>query len=382
MGGCRETDDPALRDTHKNRKQHDATQPPSSRKNDTQVSITLGEQDDIDSLKILTLGAGESGKSTILKHIEILYGGGLTQDQKTSIRTAIRENLISDMKSLVSALKQSGKTYDQTLSTSIKLIEEISVSEDELVLDVADSIADLWSEPAVKEVYKEISEQSQHNQHNFQLCEFADYFFDNVVRISEANYTPTNEDILKMRKRTVGSFRFYFNFNTTKVTLVDVGGQKLERNKWQPMFAGVDYLIFVVSLSDFDQYLWEEDSIRRTQDSIMLFSQIAGAEVFQDVPIFLIMNKVDAFQQKLKRIPDKFKEAYPGFTTTHPTTGNEIDVNDAIEHIKKAFLKRVGSRSDKGWIESIPTNAIDQESVKNLVQKIAVRVVNDQSGKH
>lgn len=383
MGGCKETDDPALQD--QNGKKNTQTKP-VKKKTTTQVSITLGEPDEVDAVKMLTLGAGESGKSTFLKHLEILYGGGVTEDQKASIRTTIRETIITDMKTLITALKHSNRTVDSALDTSINLVKEIPIAEDELTEDVADSIADLWGEQPIKELYSDIvndvfPESKSKSSNDYTMCEFADYFFSNVERIADKNYEPTNEDILKMRKRTIGNSNFYFNFNTTSVTLIDVGGQKVERNKWQPLFDHIDYLLFIVSLSDFDQNLWEEKSIRRTQDSLMLFSQIAGADVFQDVPIFLIMNKVDAFEKKLKKFPDKFKEAYPGFTPTEPTQNNEINVNDAIEHIKRTFLRELGTRTKQGWIETYQLNAINSDSVKNVTQKIAHKVVSEHSAK-
>lgn len=383
MGGCKETDDPALQD--QNGKKNTQTKP-VKKKTTTQVSITLGEPDEVDAVKMLTLGAGESGKSTFLKHLEILYGGGVTEDQKASIRTTIRETIITDMKTLITALKHSNRTVDSALDTSINLVKEIPIAEDELTEDVADSIADLWGEQPIKELYSDIvndvfPESKSKSSNDYTMCEFADYFFSNVERIADKNYEPTNEDILKMRKRTIGNSNFYFNFNTTSVTLIDVGGQKVERNKWQPLFDHIDYLLFIVSLSDFDQNLWEEKSIRRTQDSLMLFSQIAGADVFQDVPIFLIMNKVDAFEKKLKKFPDKFKEAYPGFAPTEPTQNNEINVNDAIEHIKRTFLRELGTRTKQGWIETYQLNAINSDSVKNVTQKIAHKVVSEHSAK-
>lgn len=388
MGGCKETDDPALQD--KSNKKN--MQPkPIKKKTEPQVSITLGEPDEVDVVKILALGAGESGKSTFLKHLEIIYGGGITEDQRAEIRTTIRETVISDMKNLIAALHKSDKKVESALDTSIKLVEEIPVAEDELTEDVANSIYDLWGEQPIKELYHDIvnniftpnetAETKNKTNTDTTMSEFADYFFTNVERIADKNYSPTNEDILKMRKRTIGSSSYYYNFNTTNVTLIDVGGQKVERYKWQPLYEHADYLIFIASLSDFDQNLWEEQSIRRTQDSLILFSQIAGAEVFQDVPIFLILNKVDAFEKKLKKFPDKFKEAYPGFTPTTPTNDNEINTNDAIEHVKKAYLKEISPRSKRGYIETFQLNAIDTNSVKNITQKIAQRVVSEHSAK-
>lgn len=45
--------------------------------------------------------------------------------------------------------------------------------------------------------------------------------------------------------------------------IVDVGGQKSERRKWIHCFENVTSLIFLASLSEYDQVLEERDSIVR-----------------------------------------------------------------------------------------------------------------------
>lgn len=47
--------------------------------------------------------------------------------------------------------------------------------------------------------------------------------------------------------------------------IVDVGGQKSERRKWIHCFENVTSLIFLASLSEYDQVLEERESIVRAQ---------------------------------------------------------------------------------------------------------------------
>ena len=192
-------------------------------------------------------------------------------------------------------------------------------------------------------------------------------------RIASNGYLPTDEDLLKSRIRTSGisSLQFKIN-NQIKTELVDVGGQKCERSKWQKCFQGVDYLIFVVSLSDFDQFMFEDDTMKRTQDSITLFQNTANSPVFAQKPIFLVLNKTDVFEKKLKEFPDQFKETYPDFD------GDTSNVEACIEHVKSRFLRELSPdrNTTTAWVETVKTCAMDQQSVRNLFQNIAKKIVS------
>lgn len=45
--------------------------------------------------------------------------------------------------------------------------------------------------------------------------------------------------------------------------IFDVGGQRSERKKWIHCFENVTALVFLVSLSEYDQMLYEDESVVR-----------------------------------------------------------------------------------------------------------------------
>ena len=51
--------------------------------------------------KLLVLGTGESGKSTIFKQMRILFGAPLTEEEKSQITPVVYINTITSMKILV-----------------------------------------------------------------------------------------------------------------------------------------------------------------------------------------------------------------------------------------------------------------------------------------
>nr|CAD2162049.1 unnamed protein product [Meloidogyne enterolobii] len=88
---------------------------------------------------------------------------------------------------------------------------------------------------------------------------FASYF-ENIERIAEKDYIPTNQDILHTRVPTTGVVKLLFTLNGIDFNIFDVGGQRSERRKWIHIFDDVNAIIFVVAISEYDQKIREDNS--------------------------------------------------------------------------------------------------------------------------
>lgn len=73
-----------------------------------------------DKIKLLLLGAGESGKSTIFKQMRVLFGAPLTEEEKNQITPVVYSNTISSMKALMQAVIDFG--YEMEVSKAWTLI--------------------------------------------------------------------------------------------------------------------------------------------------------------------------------------------------------------------------------------------------------------------
>lgn len=58
--------------------------------------------------KILLLGSGESGKSTIVKQMKIIHLHGYTQDELKMYRAVVNRNVVESAQSLVLAMRKFG----------------------------------------------------------------------------------------------------------------------------------------------------------------------------------------------------------------------------------------------------------------------------------
>lgn len=93
-------------------------------------------------------------------------------------------------------------------------------------------------------------------------------FLTDVERITARNYVPTDDDILRARIKTIGVTEHKLTINApssvAKEWLVyDVGGARTQRAAWLPYFDTADAILFIASLSSFDQVLSEDPTVNR-----------------------------------------------------------------------------------------------------------------------
>ena len=124
---------------------------------------------------------------------------------------------------------------------------------DVLPRDVFDAVRSLWRDPAVQEAVRRSRE--------FQLNDSAVYYFNAIDRMSLPSYIPTDQDILRSRAKTTGITETTLKVGELTYKLFDVSGQRSDRRKWLHCFENVTAIVFLVSLSDYDQMLYEDETI-------------------------------------------------------------------------------------------------------------------------
>jgi len=258
--------------------------------------------------KLLLLGPGECGKSTIVKQLRILYNNGFSKDDRLGYKTTIHSNVIMSMSALVKALQKSNQIQelDGELQQSALLLTSPEIQAcTELTKEISEAVISLWKCEIVKLRFD--------NKSDVQIIDSAAYFFDEMDRISAIDYLPTERDLLFSRTRTTGIIEICFRLAGCPLRLVDVGGQRSERRKWIHCFEEVTAIFFIVAISEYDQKLREDEQTNRLVESLTLFEEICRYEYFFQTPIILFLNKVDLFEKKLTKIPlERFFTEYTG----------------------------------------------------------------------
>lgn len=156
------------------------------------------------------------------------------------------------------------------------------------------------------------------------------YFFKEIDRLSQPDYLPTEDDVLRARTKTTGIYETRFIMGNLGIHMFDVGGQRSERKKWIHCFEAVTSIIFCVALSEYDQVLLEEAGQNRMTESLVLFDSVINSRWFARSSIILFLNKIDLFTEKLPRAP--LEDWFPDYT-------GGADANKAAKYILYRFTQ-------------------------------------------
>ena len=83
--------------------------------------------------------------------------------------------------------------------------------------------------------------------------------------------------------------------------MYDVGGQRNERKKWIHCFDAVTAIIFVASISEYNQVLFEDHTTNRFVEALDLFEEIVNSKYFIETAMILFLNKRDLLRKKLQK---------------------------------------------------------------------------------
>lgn len=96
------------------------------RKRSKQVEKMMSKmvEEESQKVKLLLLGAGESGKSTIFKQMRVLYGAELSEEELKQVIPVVYTNTISSMKILLEHTKAMGnyELVSEFLCTTIEIV--------------------------------------------------------------------------------------------------------------------------------------------------------------------------------------------------------------------------------------------------------------------
>ncbi|KAF6777023.1 hypothetical protein AHF37_02805 [Paragonimus kellicotti] len=275
--------------------------------------------------KLLLLGTGESGKSTFIKQMRIIHGAGYSDEERRTFIKLVYQNIYMAMSTMIRAMENLKIAYENPANQAhAEVIREVDY-ESVTTMDQQHVVAirSLWEDPGITECYD--------RRREYQLTDSAKYYLDNLDRVSQPDYLPTLQDILRVRVPTTGIVEYPFDLNSTIFRMVDVGGQRSERRKWIHCFESVTSIMFLVALSEYDQVLVESDNENRMEESKALFRTIITYPWFQQSSVMLFLNKKDLLEEKVlySHLVDYFPEY----------DGPQRDAESARDFILKMFVE-------------------------------------------
>jgi len=248
-------------------------------------------------VKLLLIGPGESGKSTIFKQMKVIQdNGGFSQEDLQSYKYIVFGNCITQMKVLVTAAaKLNIELSNEENRKRADRLHKAPMFGDSWTTEMGEDIKHLWNDAGIRKTYT-------FRDKEYQLNDSASYFFDDIDRFLSPSYMPTQADVLRARVRSTGIEEAVFKFSDLSFRMVDVGGQRSERRKWIHCFGDVTAILFCVALSEYDQTLREEDSMNRMKESLLLFDEVCNSHWFRNTTFIVFFNKTDLFAEKIKTV--------------------------------------------------------------------------------
>eukprot|EP00475_Leptophrys_vorax_P027236 TRINITY_DN3882_c0_g1_i6.p1 TRINITY_DN3882_c0_g1~~TRINITY_DN3882_c0_g1_i6.p1 ORF type:complete len:357 (-),score=92.76 TRINITY_DN3882_c0_g1_i6:90-1160(-) len=310
--------------------------------------------------KLLLLGVGESGKSTLFRQMQLLHGEGFKPAMRVTYKAAIHGQIIEDVQALLKENPEHKEEEFRLSSTSLANVDKLLAlnKAEPLTAEAGEMIKKLWSDPAFQLTFE--------HRKSVQVADSTSYFLDRISVVCRPDYYPEDEDLIRMRLRTTGLVKEFFTIDKLKFQLCDVGGQRNERKKWMHMFDGVTAVLFVTAISEYDQFCFEDEMTLRTIESLEVFEQIF-TQNFISTPIILFLNKKDLFDKKFHKVP--LKNFFPDFT------GETLE--EGYDFFKEKYIARLPCKRD---VYSHVTTATDPDDCKRVFQAVQHIIVKIQLG--
>jgi len=327
------------------------------------------------TIRILLLGPGDSGKTTILKQMKKIHNKYDENDSRIMTQY-IQDAVVGYMKMLCYQSAILHDQYDEKTLVSAQFEdirkEFLSLqSPYDLTKQIANNIKTLWTDNGIRETLNK--------RHYYQIHDNVEYFFDRIDIISSPDYVPNFDDYLRIRTRSTGFAQTKLVANIDKFgqhifEFTDVGGQRSERKKWMRFISeDIHAVLYIIAISDYDLKLFEDNKTNRLIEAINLFKTIMiKGKFFTNKSVLLFFNKYDLFKEKIKKVP--ITVAFDDFPTNEM---NPNDEDDVVRFVAGKFLQVFEDQNVNlaGPLHILRTTALDTDNIDKVFRDITLDLV-------
>ena len=178
-------------------------------------------------MKLLLIGTGLSGKSTLVTQMKIIYNSHQFDNERKRYTKYVYLNIIVDIQSIIKAMDKLNIKYtnEQNVENAL-FLSQIYVDYNprhftEFNKELVFAIKQLWFDAGVQIC------NSRRNE--YLLSDSLKYYFDSIDRLSALDYVPTREDILRAHIPTTGINEYTIELRELSplhFRIIDVSGQK------------------------------------------------------------------------------------------------------------------------------------------------------------
>lgn len=325
------------------------------------------------SIKLLLLGAGESGKSTVFKQLKLLNQPEFSVQEKNQYRPFVLWNLVEGAAILI----------NESRNSTQRLTNEDSIAAARIILRFYGEVDELDNGGKVQELSEEVHSalrvvggdpifQQQMRTSLSLVPDGWSYFIEKIVADptwGTRKWMPDTEDVLHVRARTVGIVSTRFTYQNKCYEVTDVGGQRAERKKWTKLFFGVSAIIFMQPLSDYDEMLFEEKGINRFVDSFELWKKHVNLPEFSTTPYVVFLNKEDLLLKKFVEQKIPFEKSLGTEEFPVPVYSEGLSADENLKLVKNWYENRLRSVIPEGVnVNFKPVTALSRDRMQDIFQ--------------
>jgi GTPase SAR1 family protein len=319
--------------------------------------------------KVLLLGAGGSGKSTIFKQMRLVYGGGYDGSQREAYLPIIRSNMLESIQTLLDESQHANRVLSpEARAASFHIMDihdavGLAMTPSEIE-QFAKDMQTLWTDPAIQATFAQ--------RGNFPFNEASLSFLERMEEVLKVGYVTTMQDVFLCRVRTSGIVEATFCVDKTFVRIVDVGGQRTERKKWIHCFENVTAVLFMVDTSAYNSVLEEDGRTNCMEEALNLFGDICDCDWFRNSSIILFLNKQDLFRKKVGEV--SIKGFFPNFEGEENletvSTFLEEQFGARLPQSRKIYVHRTNATSTSNFRKVF--NAIKEHILVNSLARLGL----------
>ncbi|KAH0793695.1 guanine nucleotide binding protein, alpha subunit [Histomonas meleagridis] len=155
----------------------------------------LIKDNDIEAFGLILCGTGETGKTTYARQLKLKYVG-IEDDERKSLIPTIKGNLVESMQLLLIWLERNSMEISPDLEQAAQDILALNPFACDFTPQLAESLQQLWQDPSIQTAYRHKDETI--------IPDNVGYFFDKIDDLQDEDYVPSDDDVLRVRVRSIG----------------------------------------------------------------------------------------------------------------------------------------------------------------------------------
>ena len=273
------------------------------------------------------------------------------------------ENLYSGVCVVLDSLKDHPSESLQQAISRVKSLRECAAYLPTLTEELSTALRALFIHPEFLKAKEEI--------YRLRLVHYSFvYYFEKFMAINNwglKSYRKhfSMDDRLQIHVRTSGVLEIDLPaVEGHRLRVWDTGGQRCERRKWSRTFKRADVFVYVASLSEYDEVLYEDSSKNRMEEAMDTFEAVLNEEHTRNRPVYLVLVKHDLLMEKLE------KERVPlNASGQFPQAPKELDTAKALDWIIGEYKLR-SERAGRTITKVTTMNTTSYEDVNAFIRDL------------